>query len=131
MTYRSTWPTKCTVPAEPEEVESLGLTFTAGLPGIGEPVSMALCEDGDEVAVTLDNLRGYVQAYVDCILSTSVEKQVGLLVPASMAAPSSQPSRPERVLLEASCAHMLHPSHPVLPVAIAKGQLARESRCFW
>ena len=40
---------------------------------------MALCEEGDEVAVTLDNLRSYVHAYVDCILSTSVEKQVRLL----------------------------------------------------
>ena len=69
------------MPAEPEEIESLGLTFTAGLPGIGEPVSMALCEDGDEVAVTINNLREYVQAYADCILRTSVEKQVGLLTP--------------------------------------------------
>lgn len=37
---------------------------------------MALCENGDEVAVTGDNLREYVQAYVEAILSTSVEKQV-------------------------------------------------------
>ena len=66
------------MPAEPGEIESLGLTFTAGLPGIGEPVSMALCEDGDDVAVTVNNLREYVQAYVDCMLRTSVEKQVGL-----------------------------------------------------
>lgn len=68
----------CAVPAEPDDIESLGLTFTAGLPGIGEPVSMALCEDGDDVAVTANNLREYVQAYADCILRTSVEKQVGL-----------------------------------------------------
>ncbi len=57
-------------------VESFCLTFTAGLPGIGEPVSAALCEDGDDVAVTADNRREYVDAYVDCILNTSVEKQV-------------------------------------------------------
>lgn len=67
--------------AEPELIESLGLTFTAGLPGIGEPVSMVLCENGDDVAVSVDNLREYVQAYVDCILSTSVEKQVGARQP--------------------------------------------------
>ena len=42
---------------------------------------MVLCENGDDVAVTVDNLREYVQAYVDCILSTSVEKQVGVLQP--------------------------------------------------
>ena len=64
------------VAADPEEIDSLGLTFMAGLPGIGEPVSMALCEDGDDVAVTVNNLREYVQAYADCILRTSVEKQV-------------------------------------------------------
>lgn len=57
-------------------VESFCLTFTAGLPGIGEPMSAALCEDGDDVAVTADNRREYVEAYVDCILSSSVEKQV-------------------------------------------------------
>ena len=73
------------MPADPEEIESLGLTFTAGLPGIGEPVSMALCEDGDDVAVTVNNLREYVQAYADCILRTSVEKQVRPLAPLSRA----------------------------------------------
>jgi len=57
-------------------IESFCLTFTAGLPGIGEPMSAALCEDGDDVAVTADNRREYVEAYVDCILNSSVEKQV-------------------------------------------------------
>lgn len=37
-----------------------------------------LCESGDEVPVTAVNLREYVQAYVDCMLNTSVEKQVCL-----------------------------------------------------
>ncbi len=57
-------------------MESFCLTFTVGLPGIGEPVSAVLCEDGDDVAVTADNRREYVDAYVACILNTSVEKQV-------------------------------------------------------
>jgi hypothetical protein len=39
---------------------------------------MVLCESGDEVPVTAVNLREYVQAYVDCILNTSIEKQVCL-----------------------------------------------------
>ncbi|EIE25572.1 HECT-domain-containing protein [Coccomyxa subellipsoidea C-169] len=56
-------------------IESFCLTFTAGLPGIGEPVSAPLCDDGDDVAVTADNRREYVDAYVDCILNTSIEKQ--------------------------------------------------------
>ena len=67
----------CAGPADAGGViESFCLTFTAGLPGIGEPVSAPLCEDGDDVAVTADNRREYVDAYVDCILNTSVEKQV-------------------------------------------------------
>lgn len=57
-------------------IESFCLTFTAGLPGIGEPVSAPLCDDGDDVAVTADNRREYVDAYVNCILNTSIEKQV-------------------------------------------------------
>ncbi len=60
-------------------IESFCLTFTAGLPGIGEPVSAPLCNDGDDVAVTADNRREYVDAYVDCILNTSIEKQVRML----------------------------------------------------
>jgi hypothetical protein len=37
---------------------------------------MPLCEDGEDVAVTADNRREYVDAYVKCILNTSIEKQV-------------------------------------------------------
>ena len=47
------------------------------LPGIGQPMSILLIENGDEVAVTMDNMREYAQAHVDCILNTSIEKQVG------------------------------------------------------
>lgn len=57
-------------------IESFCLTFTAGLPGIGEPVLVPLCQDGEDVAVTADNRREYVEAYADCILNSSIEKQV-------------------------------------------------------
>ena len=49
------------------------------LPGIGQPMSILLIENGDEVAVTIDNMREYAQAHVDCILNTSIEKQAGNL----------------------------------------------------
>ena len=53
------------------------LSFVAGLPGIGEAVEVALLEEGDAIAVTEDNRREFVEAYVDCILNASIEKQVG------------------------------------------------------
>ncbi len=50
------------------------LSFEAGVPGIGEPISLALRGDGSE-PVTEDNRRAYVDAYVDCVLNTSIHKQ--------------------------------------------------------
>ena len=50
------------------------LTFEAGVPGIGEPISLQLRGDGCE-PVTEDNRRAYVDAYVDCVLNTSIHKQ--------------------------------------------------------
>ncbi len=51
------------------------LSFVAGLPGIGQPLEVALVEEGAEVAVTEDNRREYVEAYVDCVLNASIERQ--------------------------------------------------------
>ena len=51
------------------------LSFEAGVPGIGEPLSLALRGDGSE-PVTEDNRRAYVDAYVDCVLNASIHKQV-------------------------------------------------------
>ena len=50
--------------------------FTAGVPGIGEVVTVELCEGGADVAVTEDNRREFVDAYVDYFLVTSVHRQV-------------------------------------------------------
>lgn len=50
--------------------------FTAGLPGIGETVSVALKEDGDDIMVTEENRREYVDLFVDFYLNGSVNKQV-------------------------------------------------------
>ncbi len=50
--------------------------FTAGLPGIGETISVPLKEDGDDIMVTEENRREYVDLFVDFFLSRSVNKQV-------------------------------------------------------
>lgn len=50
--------------------------FTAGLPGIGETISVALKEDGDDIMVTEENRREYVDLFVDFYLNGSVNKQV-------------------------------------------------------
>ena len=57
------------------------LSFVAGLPGIGDAVEVALLDEGDAIAVTEDNRREYVEAYVDCILNASIEKQVCVSLP--------------------------------------------------
>ncbi|KAK9818463.1 hypothetical protein WJX74_005654 [Apatococcus lobatus] len=49
--------------------------FTAGLPGIGETISVALKEDGDDIMVTEENRREYVDLFVDFYLNRSVNKQ--------------------------------------------------------
>lgn len=61
--------------AGPGSVEdTFCLSFEAGVPGIGEPISLPLRGDGCE-AVTEDNRRAYVDAYVDCVLNSSIHKQ--------------------------------------------------------
>ena len=51
-------------------------SFTAGLPGFGEMMSLPLCENGDEIMVTEDNRRDYVELYINFVLNTSIHKQV-------------------------------------------------------
>lgn len=50
-------------------------TFTAGLPGLGEPTEVALVPGGETVMVTEDNRRHFVDAYVNCVLNTAVHRQ--------------------------------------------------------
>ena len=50
--------------------------FTAGLPGIGETISVPLKSDGDDIMVTEENRREYVDLFVDFHLNRSVNKQV-------------------------------------------------------
>lgn len=50
-------------------------TFTAGVPGIGQPLSLPLVSGGEALYVTEDNRRQFVDAYVDCILSRAVHRQ--------------------------------------------------------
>lgn len=51
-------------------------TFTAGMPGLGETLIVPLCEGGEDILVTEDNRRQYVEAYQNFVLDTSVHKQV-------------------------------------------------------
>jgi ubiquitin-protein ligase E3 A len=50
-------------------------TFTAGKPGIGEPESVPLKEGGEDINVTEDNRREFVDLYVDYYLNTAIHKQ--------------------------------------------------------
>ena len=50
-------------------------TFTAGQAGVGEVMVVPLCEDGEEVMVTEDNRREYVDLYVNYVLNASVHRQ--------------------------------------------------------
>jgi HECT-domain (ubiquitin-transferase) len=50
-------------------------TFTAGVPGIGQPLLLPLVPGGEDMYVTEDNRRAFVEAYVDCILSRAVHRQ--------------------------------------------------------
>ena len=50
-------------------------TFTAGVPGIGQPLLLPLVPGGEDIYVTEDNRRAFVEAYVDCILSRAVTRQ--------------------------------------------------------
>ena len=50
--------------------------FTAGVPGIGETLTVPLKDDGEDVMVTEDNRREFVDLYVDYYLNTAIHKQV-------------------------------------------------------
>lgn len=50
--------------------------FTAGVPGIGETLTVPLKDDGEEVMVTEDNRREFVDLYVDYYLNAAIHKQV-------------------------------------------------------
>ena len=50
--------------------------FTAGVPGIGETLTVPLKDDGEDVMVTEDNRREFVDLYVDYYLNAAIHKQV-------------------------------------------------------
>jgi hypothetical protein len=56
-------------------------TFTAGVPGIGEVRMEPLALGGEEIFVTEDNRREYVDAYVDFYLNRSVQRQFDVREP--------------------------------------------------
>ena len=51
-------------------------TFTAGMPGMGETLIVPLIPGGQDIVVTEDNRRQYVEAYQNFVLESSVHKQV-------------------------------------------------------
>lgn len=50
--------------------------FTAGVPGIGETLTVPLKDDGEDIMVTEDNRREFVDLYVDYYLNNAIHKQV-------------------------------------------------------
>ena len=50
--------------------------FSAGVPGIGETLTVPLKDDGEEIMVTEDNRREFVDLYVDYYLNNAIHKQV-------------------------------------------------------
>lgn len=49
--------------------------FSAGVPGIGETLTVPLKDDGEEIMVTEDNRREFVDLYVDYYLNNAIHKQ--------------------------------------------------------
>ncbi len=64
--------------------------FTVGVPGLGEVLTVPLVEGGEELMVTEDNRREYVEMYIDHYLNTSVHSQV---IPRTGTAPNTVISR--------------------------------------
>lgn len=52
--------------------------FSAGVPGIGETLTVPLKDDGEDIMVTDDNRREFVDLYVDYYLNAAIHKQVRL-----------------------------------------------------
>lgn len=50
--------------------------FSAGVPGIGETLTVPLKDDGEDIMVTDDNRREFVDLYVDYYLNNAIHKQV-------------------------------------------------------
>ena len=50
--------------------------FTAGVPGIGESLTVPLKDDGEDIMVTEENRREFVDLYVDYYLNAAIHKQV-------------------------------------------------------
>ena len=55
--------------------------FTAGVPGIGETLTVPLKDDGEDIMVTEDNRREFVDLYVDYYLNNAIHKQVHAIAP--------------------------------------------------
>ncbi|KAL3132600.1 hypothetical protein ABBQ32_009129 [Trebouxia sp. C0010 RCD-2024] len=49
--------------------------FSAGVPGIGETLTVPLKDDGEDIMVTDDNRREFVDLYVDYYLNAAIHKQ--------------------------------------------------------
>lgn len=66
----------------PESVEDVFCqNFTAGVPGIGETLTVPLKDDGEDIMVTEDNRREFVDLYVDYYLNNAIHKQVRVCAP--------------------------------------------------
>ena len=61
--------------------------FIAGVPGIGETLTVPLNDDDEDVMVTEDNRREFVDLYVDYYLNTAIHKQVSII----LLLPNTQP----------------------------------------
>ena len=53
-------------------------SFTAAQQGVGEVVTVALCEGGEDRMVTEENRREYVELYINYVLNSSVHRQARL-----------------------------------------------------
>ena len=52
--------------------------FTASQAGVGEVLSVSLCDGGDLRMVTEENRREFVELYVNYVLNKSIHRQVNL-----------------------------------------------------
>lgn len=50
--------------------------FTAGISGLGEILTVPLAEGGEDIMVTEDNRRDYVELYLAFVMNVSIHKQV-------------------------------------------------------
>lgn len=70
------------IAAGPGSVEDVFCqNFSAGVPGIGETLTVPLKDDGEDIMVTEDNRREFVDLYVDYYLNNAIHKQVHAVAP--------------------------------------------------